>query len=256
MKTIWRNILAAGLATLAAGCTDPDHVVFVTTSQFGVAADAATQHANVGLDRYEAVVAPVFDEGALPPVYARLGTDGGFFTPQVSQLYATGNAALIASQAKPQLNCVKDDGKPVRWTGDGDDPCKVPVLTSVEPAERKRMFFGTSTSLGLAVKGTADAPGSIHFGFKRRELSVIPLTNHYDDDGKATGEQGYASTLAAINARVQEGCEPGQTGQNQGVCLSQFFATGEAAVGVASDTNAKVVTIFKEASGKAAKRTE
>lgn len=224
----WTRCLLPCWLLLAAACTDSDRVLFVTTSQLGIEGDAATRNVNIGLDRYEAVVAPVYDDGALPPVYARLKSDGGFFIPSISQLYATGDAARLASGGRAKHECDLVNKK-----------CKTaPPLKSVEPTKRKLMFFGTGTSLGLAIKGFNQAPGSINLGFKRRELSYIPLTKVYKKDGetmKLTGEDRYASTLAAINARVRSQCNAGSVATAPGVCLSQFFATGEAANGLAAD---------------------
>jgi hypothetical protein len=291
------------LPVLAAACADPDRVLFVTSSQLGITVDGATQQGNVSLSRFEGVIAPVYDGGAVPPVYARLGTDGGFFTPKVSQLYTTGDAALIASGRTPGRTCTRTQpggGQPPKQTDSGTTgqplaaavppverievpilfgtgalmlttslpapggdrtietasavqpapqgsagsadfakdnfkcPDNPPPLLSKEPDKRKRMFFGTGTTLGLGLKGTADAPAAIDLGYRRRELSLIPLTKVYGRDSNPTGEEKYASVLAAIDMRIRAKCDSAELAKGDGNCISQFFATGEAATGLAS----------------------
>jgi len=254
-------------ALLLAGCENPDRALLVTTSNFGIDVDVATQQLDVGLNRFEGVIAPVYDDGATPPVYARLGTDGGFFTPKISQLYTTGDAALIGSGRVHPIQCyewatdahgnrTRDWSTPIdpnhlskNWT-DADVSCDEPTaLEDVGSAKRKRMYFATGTSLGLSLKTASGAPGSIHLGYKRFELSIIPLTKVYNTQNEATGAESYASTLGAIDMRIREDCSSSKLTNENGNCISQFFATGEAAKGVAGQP--EIIEFFGRDAGEA-----
>ena len=199
-------------ALLLAGCASPDRVVFVTSTELGIGADATTGTANVGYDRNEGVIGPAYPEtGALPPVYARIQTDGALFQPKIRQLYATGDAARIA-------------------TGSNGVAKSKPLS-----GERRLMFFGTTTNTGLKLSFAGGQPQSINFGFKRKEFSILPLR----EQPAADQQDEYGSLIASYSSAVRPGVIT-----DSGLDISQFIATGTAAENLAADS--AVRTLFAD----------
>lgn len=182
----------------AAGCGHKDAVTFVTSTDVGIDVDAKTQNLSVGFSRIEGVVGPVYESGAIPPVFARIKSNAKVFSPEISQLYATGDAAVIASgQSTPSNNGKELDGN------------------------RKTMFFGTATNLGVKAGFTGGQPRSLNIGYKRQEFSRIPIIDNEDEDV-------YGSVLAAIELGVAA-----TEFKEAGVRVSQLFASGQAAEALA-----------------------
>ncbi|MFT5446642.1 MAG: hypothetical protein ACI9DC_001812 [Gammaproteobacteria bacterium] len=213
MTTAKRVCCFVALASLLGGCASPDRVMFVTDTELGVGYDAAVGNVYIGSDRNELVIGPAYpDTGALPPVYARMQSNASIFDPKVKQLYATGKASEIATGT----------------ASNGQTPVsKAPQLSG----PRRLMVFGTSTNVGLKVNfasalATA-VPTAVNFGYKRQEFSLIPLR---EEGKRATGEDKYASTLAAIS--IGSGAA---ALQNTHLDVGQFFATGVAAENLAAD---------------------
>ena len=202
-----------------AGCAESDTVLFVTGTDLGIQFDGATQNASVGYDRSELVIAPVFRDGAVPPVFGQFETDRSIFTPHIVQLHATGNAALVATKRLKQPSIA-----------DGTTP-----LQNKLNKKRRMMFFGTATSTGLKVTLGTPRPANFNFGFKRQEVSLIPLTDvvkqvaEKDLDGstknklKVTGKR-YAPVIGSLRLRVRT-----KEMKDAGMFIQQFFATGDAA---------------------------
>jgi hypothetical protein len=201
-------ILLRGLCVIAVlgagGCATPDEVIFVTATEMGLGADATMGTVNIGYDRNEFVIGPAYPEtGGLPPVYARLNSDLAVFNPRIRQIYATGEAARLATDADRS----KPDGQPL--SGD-----------------RRIMIFGTTTNFGLKVHFVGEAPTSFNFGYKRKDFSVLPLQS---DAPTPEHPDQYGSVIAGIALRVT-------TAQlaDSGIAASQFIATGDAAENLAS----------------------
>jgi len=188
---------AAAVLALSACASPKDTVVFVTNTSFGVNVEAKPPTASIAYDRTEGYIGPRTANGGIPPVVASLQTSGDVFDPKVRTLYATGDAAVAV---------VNPPGPPA---GTGD-------LTA---GDNQMAFFGTTTTIGLKVgfDPTAGTPDSLVFGFKRKEISVIPL-------GTDGGKLHYPSVLAAIDTTVGT-----STLQSTGLTISQYFATGQAA---------------------------
>ena len=191
-------LLTCGLA--AVGCSDM--VAFGTHTVYGLDIDTAPQpNFAVGLDRGEAVLGYSYPNGAVSPVVASIHTGGLFSGAAVKQTYATGDAALIV-------------------TSQNIPPAKSDLES---PDRKKRMVFGTYTNVGLKVAFAANAPKSVNFGFKRQELSLIPVIRETEDD-----HDSYGSTLAAVGAgagwAAQDGTEFNYVA---------FFSTGDAATNLA-----------------------
>ena len=100
-----------------------------------------------------------------------------------------------------------------------------PVLL---PKKKKKDFFRTGTNVGLKVAFAGNVPESLSFGYKRKELSFIPLIEVVDEN--ANRREVYGSVLASIGVNVQT---PSLSETALGV--SQFFATGVAAERLARD---------------------
>ena len=207
------------------GCASTDRVVFVTSTEIGIGADAKIGNVNIGYDRNELVIGPAYPEtGAAPPVFARIETNLKVFNPQIKQLYATGEAANIVT------------GNPVTGQAKG--------LTG----KRRAMFFGTSTNLGLKVHFTGQAPDSFNFGYKRRVLSVIPLQK--DDPSISNKPDMYASVIAGLEMTANA-----TSFADTGIKLSQFIATGTAAENLAKNEDIQEIFTAEARAGLGQKET-
>ena len=186
-------------------CTSTEEVVFITKTSLSIAEIETTPaEANVGYSRVEGYLAPAYENGSLPPVISSIRTDGGLFSPEVQQLYATGVAAnLVASRATSY-----------DYTADSSEELK---------GEKEGMFFGTSTNLGFKIGITQDNP-SINIGYKRMEASYIPLGS--SGEGNEAVDV-YPSVIASIDTTIPAGTTlaPNPSGLEVG----QYFATGTAA---------------------------
>ena len=193
------HILAAAVAcVLLVGCASPNTTVFVTATAIGIGADSTTGTADVGYNRHEVVIGPAYPaSGGVPPVYAHLESDLAFFKPHIRQLYATGQAAELATAS----------------SGVG-----IPETLS---GESRPMVFGTSTSFGLKVRYTGTVSSAIHLGYKRQEYSVLPI------EPVANGQTRLGSVIGGIELRVNGG------GNQTTLPLTQFMATGNAATNIA-----------------------
>lgn len=219
-----------------AACADPNRVLFVTTTQIGIDADSKTQSANIGYSRFEGVVGPSYENGGVPPVYSRLKSNLAVIDPKISQLYATGDAARLAT------------GREKKWK-------EKPLA-----GKREIMFFGTGTNLGLKATFSTEAP-AFSLGYKRQEFSLVPIGVEAKTSKGATRATGspnekpepknndgtediYASVIAAIHINVVN-----KTFESTGVGVDQFFATGDAADELASlgDVRAKFTTDARDA---------
>ena len=235
-----RKLIAPLLAVSAlAACADKDAVLFVTGTDLALKFDAAAQSASIGFDRVEGVRAPVFEGAEIPPVYGAFETDRSIFTPELKQVHATGKAVLIASG--------KTDFK-----GKGSEKDKTELIKA--ETGTKRMFFGTNTGVNLGFTLSSARPAHFNLGFKRQELSYIPLTNSVKNQTNAAGailldrhtnkpkpalnkdgvpkvdseSWSYAPVIGAITLSTKlEGLE------TSGLGLEQFFATGDASQPVA-----------------------
>ena len=200
-----RNAALLLLPFLLWGCTD--HALFVTETSAGVNFDSKPPTASIGIDRVEGWIGPREAAGGVPPAIAAIQSDGKIFGASVRQLYATGAAAETVS-AKP--------GK-----SGGTDPAL--------SGDRSMMFFGTSTSIGLKVGFTGDAPvpDSFVFGYKRKEMSYIPL-------GKDTSNNDvYPAVLASIDTTADASVSSAGSPSAE-LTDRQFFATGTVANNLAA----------------------
>lgn len=186
----WRGCWIA--LVLVGGCAS-DHVVFVTKTSLGVDVEATPASASLAYDRVEGYAGPQLSDGSVLPVAGAISTDGKLFDRKVRQIYATGNAALIA-------------------TGKIDVPAPASDPPNIAP---KPMFFGTGTTLGLKLGfGEGGISNSMSLGYKRKEISVIPFSD----------PEYLPSVLATLNNVVAAA-----TKDAAGLSQQQYFATGGAA---------------------------
>jgi hypothetical protein len=240
------RILTAAViaASLVAGCTSgKENVLFVTSTQIDIGYDTAVGNLNIGYDRNELMIGPSYVEtGGLPPVAATIKSNLSIFKPKVSQVYATGNAAIIATSRKDEVtdemigkSCEKSDGQgpavgqtlSADWVG-----CSNKLV-----GPRQVAVFGTSSNFGLKVGYDASGATSVSLGYKRRELSVIPLQR--EEGRKPDTPDSYASVLGSIDIDTTI-ANPTDTKSE----LGQFFATGRAAEQLAAQS--RVRTAFRD----------
>lgn len=211
-----QGLLLISLVGLGAGCSQPDHVLFVTDSSIGINVDNEPPTVSVAYQRTEGYIGPAYQNGGLPPVVASIETGGTVFNPSTRQVYATGAAAVKAASAAPQ-----SDG---------------PKVLSGDATHKKLAFFGTSTTLGLKAGFGADGtPQNLVIGYNRKEASLVPLGST-TTNGVATDV--YPSVLASIDTTITA-----VSMSNTGLSSKQFFATGEAAEELA--TNPAIAKSFQ-----------
>jgi hypothetical protein len=231
-------LLSATLfGTSLAGCADPNRVTFVTMTNIAIDADATTQSASIGYDRYEGYVGPAYESGAVPPIVAKIKSNLSVLNPEVHQFYATGQAAILATC---QGGKATDEQPPAPTTGQPEEEgTKCPELPKPRLSGNKRiMFFGTGSVIGLKVRWAGNAPESVTLGYKRKEFSTLPIGRIAQPDGTGTsgaaaGEDSYGSVLASLDMGTQVVAPI-----NPKLSLGQFFATGDAAENLA---NKKVI---------------
>jgi hypothetical protein len=194
---------------IAAGCTTTkDTAVFVTKTSLGIEVDSKPPAFNLGYDRVEGFYGPRFASGGLPQVAGAIRTDNGFLNRKVHQVYATGTAATIV--VTPGKSDVQWDKK--------------------LSGEKEPMFFGTATSLGIRLGWSAEpvAITDALFGYKRKEISIIPLAQHASE-ANAVKTFEYPPVIASLDNGLTASEKIGDTK----VHVAQYFATGDAAVALA-----------------------
>jgi hypothetical protein len=187
-------------ALLLAGCASTD-LVFVTKTSLSFADfDPATSGSGVtmGYSRVEGFAGYKCKGGKAPPVVAIINGADKVLSANVSQLFATGNAALVASGAP------KADESPS--TPKSDDA--------------ERIVFGTGTTLGLKIGYEAGKAVNLVLGHRRREAAFIPLDGEWTENCKPGG-------VPSVFASYRTGAEA--SGADAKIRLMQVFGTGGAA---------------------------
>lgn len=197
-----------------AGCASPTtHATFVTKTSLAVLdVDTAPAGMSVAYDRVEGYIGPRLEDGSVLPVTGYIDTDGGILVRKIRQVYATGRAAEHVS-AHTAAGAASAASAPSR-------PASAPELKS-----REVLFFGTGTNIGVKIGFEAGTvvPNSFNFGFRRKEISVIPV-----DQGHMPSV--FASIDNSAAAQEAQGAKPAVE-----FGLNQFFATGSAAERLAQD---------------------
>jgi hypothetical protein len=214
-RAVAASALFVTTALLLSACADPDRVLFVTDTKIAIDVDRAPPNANIGYSRDETFIGPNFEEtsGGLPPVVGQLKSNLAPLNPQVEQIYATGQAAtLVTHDAPVPLNMV----------------CQHHNLAS----PKRLAFFRTGANIGLKIVFGDQYPESVTFGYKRKELSFIPLAkindpkddkpqNSTTDNESHDAKDIYGSVIAFINLDTEIG-----TIIDWSTKISQFIATG------------------------------
>ena len=178
-------------------CAHTDAVTFVTSTDLGIDGDLTTQNVTIGFSRTEGVAGPVYATGAVPPVFAKIESNSSLTNPKISQFYATGDAADIATQAADS----SAEPKNAQLTG-----------------RRKAMFFGTTNGIGFKARFTGGTPTSLTLGLKRQEYSHIPILKNEND----------VDVYGSVLARIEVGTSTTDF-KSAGFNVGQLFATGIAA---------------------------
>ena len=212
-------VLCTLLALLLGACASgPNTVVFVTKTSLGVDVEQTPPSASIAYDRVEGYFGSRFDSGAVPPVVASFTTNGQLLGRDVKQVYATGDAARLLANPSAQV-------------------AAEPALTG----EVKPMFFGTSTTLGVKIGFEAGGSTSTFtLGYKRKELSIIPVT------------QGvFPSVLATLQTDINAA-----TAKDTRFGAGQLFATGSAATDLAKRKEVRDVFMSQTDAAFSAYRAE
>lgn len=240
-----------------AGCSvTKDNAVFVTKTSFTLLdLDATPGGVSVAYDRTEGYAGPRFANGSVFPVVSYIAISGKGLERDVNQVYATGSAARIVTTQPKDL--AAPDGKTLQSSTTPErDRRRQPALVKVsDPAasvstpaastrvneeespapksdDGKVMFFATGTTIGLKL-GFADGtnvPTSFALGYKRKELSIIPvdavrqpsvLATFNNSAGVQAPDATKATDATQTTAAVLR--------PNALFGVKQFFATGDAA---------------------------
>jgi hypothetical protein len=196
------SLFAAALLSLV-GCATKD-AVFVTKTSFSILeVDATPAGVSVAHDRTEGYFGPRFDDGHVYPVTGYFRGSGKGPEREVQQVFAGGLAATVVLGADPGTsnfaNC--NDGR-----------------------DRPPLVFATSTTLGVKLGFLENTvlPTSFVFGYRRKEAAWVPVSSTCQP-----------SVLATFDSSATAKAKDGESKLNAGV--SQYFATGSAAVKLAQD---------------------
>ena len=220
---ICKYILTVLTCIIIAGCsTGKENVLFITKTSLGIDVDSKPPTFEVGYDRKEGTVAPVFGEGKVLPQMSSFTTDDGIVSQAIGQSFATGRAAEVLS----------------KYIGTSSSQAILATIPATEMSgnssiidvpDRKRYFFGTDTvfgfKVGLGVE-TGGIPDSVSLGYKRKEIALVPLITFVDN---GVNKVALASLIAT--AGLSTNANPGVGSALQ---YSQFFATGQAATNLAA----------------------
>jgi len=196
------NLVLILILTVAlVGCfATRDNAIFVTKTSIGIDIENMPPTAGIAYDRVEGFFGPRYEDGHVPPVVGAIFTDGTLSNRTISQVFATGRAAEIAT------------GSP--------DPDDDDDESSPNKGAPKTMFFGTGTTLGLKLGfGDGGITNAVTFGYKRKEMTVIPHTS--------TG--AFPSVLATLDNGTDTAAA-----SKVAFKAKQFFATGVAADSLAA----------------------
>lgn len=234
-------LLVLSFSYLLSGCAiGYNSILFVTKSNFGVDVDTHPPTADIGINRFEGTISPVFEGGQPPPVLSSFRPESkALFSGNVSQTFATGDAAHIMAILFASENpCSSFDA------AGGFQACdkildvlsskikvqKEPELKfgSLQKNDVKPVFFGTSTGVGMRLVWTgmnAQFPDEFHFGYKRKEIAIAPVARFDEGNDKYVSAP---SLIATIDSEFASGA-PTDTDLK----WIQYFATGKAASALA-----------------------
>jgi len=200
------------------GCTSlgKENVLFITKTSVGVDVDSKPPTLDIGFDRKEGTISPVFEKGQVLSQMASFDSKLGVINQAIGQSFATGQAAETLS--KHMFSVARQSTGTIIHPDELDITKPTEITTSNKV---KRYFFGTDTSFGFRVNfglETGGVPDSLSLGYKRKEIAFVPLIPN------GTNKVSLASLLATsgLNANAKKFKDAGTT-------HSQYFATGKAA---------------------------
>lgn len=224
-RSLITGVLILGLVLSATGCgLGKENILFVTKTSLGVDIDSKPPTLDISYTRREGTLSPEYPSGVLPQM-ASFATEVGVpVNLAVGQSIATGHAATLLA----------------KYIGTPLDPeltsTSIPIAEITSPdASRiegeiengKRFFFGTDTAFGLRVTfglETGGYPDSLSFGYKRKEMAFVPITEKSIKEGNVVRKTvGIPPLLATAGFDLQ-----GKSGGGE-VQYVQFFATGHSA---------------------------
>lgn len=219
------KLVAVAIAAcwLGVGCAGK-RVVFATKSQLGLDVSGTAQmpdKISFTYGRFEGAIVPRSSDGHAYSVYGALDSDVRFFGDStIEQTFTTGHAAKIAASKTKSLP---------------EDPQPTNAFST------KSLFFVTDTSYGLKLSaGKQDLSPTLMLGYKRVEGAVIPVDDHEPEVRSVYADITINSSTDMLVAADSGAPLP----RNRGVRIVQRFATGDAAVGAAS--NSKIQRALSE----------
>lgn len=201
--------LALVLACLG-GCANTHYATFVTKTSLSVVdVDTAPVEASIAFSRTEGYVGPRFDDGTVYPVTGFINATGSALMRETQQVFAGGAAAtlVLGGQATAASGTACADNR-----------------------ENPPLFLATGTAVGLRV-GFAEGgplPNSFHFGYRRKELALVPVSKTCQPSVLATHDSDGGARTEAGQAKAQLG-------------ITQYFATGAAADQLAGSKTVKAM---------------
>lgn len=203
VNVLFRCTLIAAVLLGLGGCATND-AVFVTKTSFSIL-DVDTTPASISLahDRTEGYFGPRFDDGQVYPVTGYFRGSGKGPEREVQQVFAGGQAAIVV------------------LGGDSDKP---ELKSCNDGRVRPPLAFTTATTLGikLGFQENTVLPTSFVFGYRRKEAAWVPVSSTCQP-----------SVLATLDSNATAKAKEGESELKAGV--SQYFATGAAAVHLAQD---------------------
>ncbi len=211
-RAVW-VVSSIAVAGFAAGCgLGYNRMLFFTKTNFGLDVDSTPPTAEVSVARREGVISPAFDGDTVPPVLGVFRSDGNFFSPAVSGVFAGGEAARLVTEDSPTLKptplyCVADPPRSRIL----DSVSRWPVIGALteEGDSARPFFFGTDTMTGLKAVwsgATSSVPDTVKFGYNRKEFADAPVFGPQLSP-KPTGSPAAVSSSGGTPT---PGCGPGQ----------------------------------------------
>lgn len=209
------------------GCsTGKDSILFLTKTSVGVDVDSKPPTLDIGFNRKEGTIAPVFENGLVLPQMAGFTSKLGIINQAIGQSFATGNAAILMGKY------LSSGADPVTGTQVLDSEITGVANVNITTGERKRYFFGTDTSFGFRVNfglETGGLPDALSLGYKRKELAYVPLI-----------QSANSTTISLPSLLATSGLEAASTTPDKSNLRHvQFFATGKAADYLAAQSSVR-----------------
>ncbi len=212
-------LIALCISTISGCSVGKKSILFSTKTSLGVDVDSKPPTLDVGYDRKEGTLSPVYPGGEVLPQMASFSTVSGLTQVTASSSFATGNAATVLARYFTDL-----ETGPNREDIINVDEMSVATIEGAK--DPKRYFFGTDTSFGVKINfgvETAGMPDGLSVGFKRKELAFVPIRT--TEDHKATLPSLIGTSGLGVDARNPN---------DGGVGYTQFYATGKPATYLAA----------------------